>query len=122
MIYSAAAISTAPGRTSLYYFATQHPAGEGLRAELRVAFGDDWQTQCFGRATHMLSHSWGMPFAGFINALGEVPPGSFVWNDILAINQHGDAGPLARAARENRARLEAAAAALLHRGHGGGGP
>ena len=30
-----------------------------------------------------------MPFAGFINALGEVP--SFVWNDILAINQHGDA-------------------------------
>ena len=89
---------TAPGQTSLYYFVTQHPAGEALREELRKEFGEDWQRQCFGRATHMLSHSWGMPFAGFINALGEVPPGSFVWNDILAINQHGDAGPLARAA------------------------
>ena len=89
---------TAPGQTSLYYFVTQHPKGEALREELRKEFGEDWQRQCFGRATHMLSHSWGMPFAGFINALGEVPPGSFVWNDILAINQHGDAGPLARAA------------------------
>ena len=33
-----------------------------------------------------------MSFAGFINALSGVPPGSFVWNDIIAINQHGDAG------------------------------
>ena len=39
-----------------------------------------------------------MSFAGFINALSGVPPGSFVWNDIIAINQHGDAGPLARKA------------------------
>tara|TARA_B110001452_G_scaffold228071_2_gene203282 strand:+ start:398 stop:1765 length:1368 start_codon:yes stop_codon:yes gene_type:complete len=89
---------TAPGQTSLYYFLTQHPAAEGLRAELRTKFGDDWQCKCFGRATHFLSHSWGMPFAGFISALADVPAGSFVWNDILAINQHGDAGPLARAA------------------------
>ena len=89
---------TAPGQTSLYYFLTQHQAAEGLRAELRSTFGDDWQRKCFGRATHFLSHSWGMPFAGFISALADVPAGSFVWNDILAINQHGDAGPLARAA------------------------
>jgi len=89
---------TAPGQTSLYYFLTQHPAAEELRTELRAKFGDDWQRTCFGRATHFLSHSWGMPFAGFISALADVPAGSFVWNDILAINQHGDAGPLARAA------------------------
>ena len=89
---------TAPGQTSLYYFLTQHPAAEELRTEVRAKFGDDWQRKCFGRATHFLSHSWGMPFAGFISALADVPAGSFVWNDILAINQHGDAGPLARAA------------------------
>ena len=89
---------TAPGQTSLYYYLTQHPAAEGFRAELRSAFGDAWHRRCFGRATHFLSHSWGMPFAGFISALADVPAGSFVWNDIIAINQHGDAGPLARAA------------------------
>ena len=75
---------TAPGQTSLYYFLTQHPAGETLRAELRAEFGDDWQRQCFGRATHFLSHSWGMPFAGFVDALSDVPAGSFVWNDMCA--------------------------------------
>ncbi len=78
---------TAPGQTSLYYFLTQHPAGEPLRAELRSAFGDDWQRKCFGRATHFLSHSWGMPFAGFVNALSDVPAGSFVWNDMCACTQ-----------------------------------
>ena len=52
---------------------TQHPEGEELRATLRTTFGNDWQHQCFGRATHMLSHSWGMPFTGFINALREAP-------------------------------------------------
>ena len=87
---------TMAGRTSLFYFVTQHPEGEELRVELRARFGDGWQSKCFGRATHMLSHSWGMPFAGFISALGKVPPGSFVWNDILAINQHGDAGEQAK--------------------------
>ena len=87
---------TMAGRTSLFYFVTQHPEGEDLRVELRARFGDDWQVKCFGRATHMLSHSWGMPFAGFISALAKVPSGSYVWNDILAINQHGDAGDLAK--------------------------
>ena len=87
---------TMAGRTSLFYFVTQHPEGEDLRVELRARFGDDWQVKCFGRATHMLSHSWGMPFAGFISALAKVPSGSFVWNDVLAINQHGDAGDLAK--------------------------
>ena len=78
---------TAPGQTSLYYFLTQHPAGEPLRAELRSEFGDDWQRKCFGRATHFLSHSWGMPFAGFVDALSDVPAGSFVWNDMCACTQ-----------------------------------
>ena len=75
---------TAPGQTSLFYFVTQHPEGAGLREELvahKELGGADWQNKCFGRATHFLSHSWGMPFAGFINALADVPPGSFVWND-----------------------------------------
>jgi hypothetical protein len=75
---------TAPGQTSLYYFLTQHPAGEHLRAELRSEFGDDWQGKCFGRATHFLSHSWGMPFDGFVSALSDAPAGSFVWNDMCA--------------------------------------
>ena len=78
---------TAPGQTSLYYFLTQHPAGEPLRAELCSEFGEDWQRKCFGRATHFLSHSWGMPFAGFVNALSDVPAGSFVWNDMCACIQ-----------------------------------
>ena len=91
---------TAPGKTSLYYFVTEHPAGEPMRMELHAAFGDNWQRVCFGRATHFLSHAWDMPFAGFIDALADLPPDSFVWNDILAINQHGDAGPLARRAMQ----------------------
>ena len=57
------------------------------RAELSSAFGEDWQRKCFGRATHFLSHSWGMPFAGFVNALSDVPAGSFVWNDMCACTQ-----------------------------------
>lgn len=95
---------TAPGQTSLYYFLTQHPAGEALRTELVNVFGPEWASLCFGLATHFLcvrrrawpcsllrvyewaccclhsSHSWRMPFSGFINALGEVPEGSFVCN------------------------------------------
>ena len=29
----------------------------------------------------------GMPFAGFVNALSDVPAGSFVWNDMCACTQ-----------------------------------
>ena len=98
---------TAPGSTSVYYFITQHPEGNALRGELSQRFGPDWKGKCFGRATHFLSHSWGLPFAGFIQALASVPRGSYVWNDIMAINQHGDAGPRARAAmREDLGSLE----------------
>ena len=103
---------TMAGRTSLFYFVTQHPGGESLRVELRARFGDDWQGKCFGRATHMLSHSWGMPFAGFIAALDKVPPGSFVWNDILAINQHGDAGEMAK--RDMKADLDSLKPVIQH--------
>ena len=89
---------TAPGSTSVYYFITQHPEGQALRDELSKRFGSDWKGKCFGRATHFLSHSWSLPFNGFIQALTSVPRGSYVWNDIMAINQHGDAGPQARTA------------------------
>ena len=34
---------------------------------------------CFGRATHFLSHSWGLPFNGFIQALTSVPRRPFAW-------------------------------------------
>ena len=91
---------TAPGSTSVYYFITQHPEGHALRDELSQRFGPDWKGKCFGRATHFLSHSWGLPFNGFIQALNSVPRGSYVWNDIMAINQHGDAGPQARTAMQ----------------------
>lgn len=68
---------TASGRTSVYYYILQHPDAEPLRAELRELFGARWERACFGRATHFLSHSWGMPFAGFIRALSDVPKGSY---------------------------------------------
>ena len=103
---------TAEGRTSLYHFLTQHAAGESLRVELCSRFGDDWQAKCFGRATHMLSHSWGLPFAGFIAALRKVPPGSFVWIDVVAINQHGDAGEVAK--RDTAADIGSLRAVVRH--------
>ena len=33
-------------------------------------------------ATHFLSHAWELPFEGFVDALSDVPAGSFVWNDM----------------------------------------
>ena len=72
---------TLPGKVSLYHLATQRPAGEALRSELAAAFGDGWRAACFGRATHVLVHSWGMPFAGLVEAIADVPGGSYVWTD-----------------------------------------
>ena len=52
---------------------------QALRDELAERFGPDWRRACFGRATHFLSHSWGLPFNGFIQALTSVPRGPFAW-------------------------------------------
>ena len=106
---------TKSGATSLFYFFTQHPDGEQVRVELREVFGPDWRTKCFGRARYFISHSWGMRLDGMRQILKPLPPGSFVWNDIIAINQHGDAGPDALAAmREDLGALDAVVVHFKH--------
>ena len=74
----------------------KYPAAQPLRDKLAKDFGDDWQTQCFGSATHFVSHAWVCSFAGLIEAIEGIQaakgaPGPFVWCDIVAINQHHNA-------------------------------
>ena len=74
----------------------KYAAAKPLRDKLAKYFGDDWQTQCFGSATHFVSHAWVCSFAGLIEAIAGIQaakgaPGPFVWCDIVAINQHHNA-------------------------------
>ena len=74
----------------------KYAAAQPLRDKLAKDFGDDWQTQCFGSATHFVSHAWVCSFAGLIEAIAGIKaakgaPGPFVWCDIVAINQHHNA-------------------------------
>ena len=71
----------------------KHAAAQPLRDKLAAKFGHDWQTQCFGTATHFVSHAWTCSFAGLIEAIEGIEaikgtPGAFVWCDIITINQH----------------------------------
>lgn len=94
----------------------KHKGAQPLRDKLATKFGDDWQakvraalgmrvasrrtlsrtpnptaSQCFGTATHFVSHAWECSFAGLIEAIEgiaiEGTPAPFVWCDIIAINQ-----------------------------------
>ena len=56
--------------TSLFKFITgEHEAGQELRNNLKREFGKDWRTECFGRATHFVSHAWDSSFYGLIAAI-----------------------------------------------------
>ena len=74
----------------------KYAAAQPLRDKLATDFRDDWQTKCFGDATHFVSHAWVCSFAGLIEAIGGIKavkgaPGPFVWCDIVTINQHHNA-------------------------------
>ena len=93
----------------------KHAAAQPLRDKLAAKFGHDWQTQCFGTATHFVSHAWTCSFAGLIEAIEGIEaikgtPGAFVWCDIITINQH-------HAATEERAKdLDSLEEVITHAG------
>ncbi|KAK3271546.1 hypothetical protein CYMTET_20115 [Cymbomonas tetramitiformis] len=95
--------------TNLIDFITSRPAGRGLRAELRHAFGANWRAICFGRAHHFFSHAWELPYAGALeaqaNAVAQLDGSDrhvYIWNDIFAINQHGGESAAAERAADLR--------------------
>ena len=71
----------------------KHAAAQPLRDKLAEKFSHDWQTKCFGTATHFVSHAWTCSFAGLIEAIEGIEAikgtlGAFAWCDIITINQH----------------------------------
>ena len=119
---------TEAGGTSLFKFVNEHEAGQELRDKLAVEFGEGWRVKCFGRATHFVSHAWETSFCGLIAAIRTLPEHDaaghrvYVWNDVIAINQHGvrrDARgePDTTAEAERAADLASLADVIKHAGH-----